>query len=200
LPPDFSLCGYPTGFLFLLGFLFIAGAINARNEDDGRSFVDDSSPISSHLAWSLFSLIFGALDYVSDCALAYFLRPTNLCHLDRPGGWQFWVQTIVVVLIPTCLLLTVGAIGTGRPLLAVTMLTGAGPASIPALYGFTIGVHVIFADIPSVIVKSSLINNKLGGTEADYYIWASLIFSSLGIFIKPCYYFSKGVEQISPDA
>jgi hypothetical protein len=190
LPPDFSLCGYPTGFAVLFIGLLIAGykAEDAQHEDVGD--------------WglSLFKVSVGALGYVSDCALAYFLRPTNLCHLDHPGGWQFWVQTIVVVLIPTCLLLTVGAIGTGRPLLAVTMLIGAGPASIPALYGFAIGIHVIFADIPSVIVKSSLINNQLDGTEANNYIWASLIFSSLGIFIKPCSFCMGGGEQISPDA
>jgi hypothetical protein len=161
LPPDISLCSYPAGFLALLFVLCIAGYLttkNALNEDDGHK----------DLIWSLITIFFGALDYVSDCALAYFLRPTNLCHLDNPGGWQFWVQTIVVVLIPTCLLLTVGTIGTGRPLLAVTMLTGVGPASIPALNGLTIGVSVIFADIPSVIIKSSLINNQLDGTEADY--------------------------------
>ena len=83
------------------------------------------------------------------------------------------------------------------------MLIGTVPASFPALRGFTVAVLVIFSDIPSVIVKSSfIINNQLNGTEADNYVWASLIFSALSIFIKPCSIFMAmgGSEQIFPDA
>ena len=186
----------------LLGALVLNGLIQAHRDGVDRDAVDGDG--QGNFVWSLFCVCFGALDYVSDCALAYFLRPTNLCHLDNPGGWQFWVQTIVVVLIPTCLLLTVGVpsfIGAGRPLLAATMLIGTVPASFPALRSFTVAVLVIFSDIPSVIVKSSfIINNQLNGTEADNYVWASLIFSALSIFIKPCSIFMGGSEQIFPDA
>jgi hypothetical protein len=102
------------------------------------------------------------------------------------------------------------AIRTGRPLLAVTALIGAAPASFPAVRGFTVGVLVIFADIPSVIIKSSLMsargvlfNGRPGdSTLADVNLFLSMIFSSLNIIIRPLslMFCMRRSAEISPGA
>jgi hypothetical protein len=139
---------------------------------------------------AFFTIPYGTFQYISNITFAYFLRPDNPCPYDDrlpQGGWQFQVQTWVVVILGSSLQLLVGAAGAGNASgdegdANMRALARCALALVGALPGVSSYVSVFFVEIPSVYIRFYLLGFDAQGAISAWNL-ASLIFSIVMIVV-----------------